>query len=104
MSTLKVFLAIILISLFGSITAQDNFTEQGKQKLRERELGEAIALFNQALNENPRDTAALSGIIRAHLLNENTKEAQRHIENAIKLFPNNPEFYLRRGIMNNLRG
>ena len=104
MSKLKVFLAIILLSIFTGVTAQENYTEQGKQKLRDRELGEAIALFSQALKENPRDTAALSGIIRAHLLNENTKEAQKHIDLAIKEFPNNPEFHLRRGIMNNLRG
>jgi tetratricopeptide (TPR) repeat protein len=74
------------------------------QKLDARDLNAAISLFSQVLREEPRDTSALSGIIRAHLLSENLKEAQRYIDTGIKEHPNNPEFYLRRGILNNLRG
>jgi len=81
-----------------------NLLAMGFQKLEGKEFNEAINLFSQVLNQEPRDTAALSGIIRASLLSNNLKGAQKHIESAISYYPSNPEFYLREGILNNLKG
>lgn len=81
-----------------------NLLAMGFQKLEVREYNEAINLFSQVLVQEPRDTAALSGIIRASLLSNNLKDAQKHIENAIRYYPNNSEFYLREGILYNLKG
>jgi tetratricopeptide (TPR) repeat protein len=90
--------------LSGSIQAQSSsLLAMGLEKLEARELNEAIDYFNQVLREDPADIGALSGIIKAHLLAENLKDAQRFIDNAIKAHPNNPEFYLSRGILNNLK-
>jgi tetratricopeptide (TPR) repeat protein len=99
---IALFFSLLLCS---NLFAQNsNLIAMGYQKLEARELNDAIGLFAQVLREDPRDTSALSGIIRAHLLGENLKEAQRFIETAIKEHPRNPEYYLRRGILNNLRG
>lgn len=76
----------------------------GYQKLDNKEYNEAINFFSQVLVNEPADTAALSGIIRASLRSNNLKNAQKHIESAISYHPNNPEFYLREGILYNLKG
>jgi tetratricopeptide (TPR) repeat protein len=97
-------LITILILPFLAIAQPSQLIESGYQKLEAKEYSAAISDFSQVLKDNPRDTSALSGIIRAYTLSENFKEAQRYIDNAIKEYPNSPEFYLRRGILNNLRG
>jgi tetratricopeptide (TPR) repeat protein len=97
--------AVLLLLFYATAHSQTSeLVTLGYQKLEARELDEAIKHFSQALNTNPTDTSALSGIIRAHLLAENLKDAQKVIDNAIQHHPNNPEFHIRRGILNNLRG
>ena len=102
----KLYLSLVFFLLlsFAAQSQSSNLLAMGYQKLEARELNEAISLFSQVLRESPRDTAALSGIIRANLLAENLKDAQRYIDIGIKEHPNNPEFYLHRGILNNMRG
>ena len=77
---------------------------EGNQKLETRDYNESIKLFGQALKQEPTNAEALSGIIRAYLLSENLKDAQRYIDFACKEHPGNPEFQLRKGILNNMRG
>ncbi len=103
---ISIILTIVLI--FGqyplALAQNDNSLVLGFQKLEEREYKDAIDLFTQVLDSEPSDTAALSGIIRASLLSNNLRSAQKYIDNAIRLHPNNPEFLLREGILNNLKG
>jgi tetratricopeptide (TPR) repeat protein len=103
---LRYSILLVLLILFGfSLQAQiSEVIAQGFQKLEAKDYAGAAKLFDQALKEQPRDTSALSGIIRAYLLTENLKEAQRFIDFAIKEHPSNSEFYLRRGILNNMKG
>jgi len=101
----KILTLAILLSVYQlGFTQSTDLLAMGFQKLEGREYNEAINFFSQVLNQEPRDTAALSGIIRASLLSNNLKDAQKHIESAISFYPNNPEFYLREGILNNLKG
>ncbi|PKP36449.1 MAG: hypothetical protein CVT98_07890 [Bacteroidetes bacterium HGW-Bacteroidetes-15] len=96
---------VLLMLLSSSVLAQSsNLLAMGFEKLEARELNEAIGYFTQVLKENPSDSEALTGIIRSYLLAENLKEAQKYIDNALKAHPNNPDFHLRRGIFNNLKG
>ncbi|MDD3568862.1 MAG: tetratricopeptide repeat protein, partial [Bacteroidales bacterium] len=97
-------LSLVILSSSSAFAQTSSATSNGMQKLEARELPEAIKLFEQALKQNSKDEAALSGIIRAHLLSENLRDAQKYIDNALKEFPSNPEFHMRRGILNNMRG
>ena len=105
MRTLTILFLITALLIPGSVKAQSSgLIASGYQNLETKNFSAAINDFSQVLRENPRDTAALSGVIRAYILTENFKEAQRYIDIAIRDYPNNPEFYMRRGILNNLRG
>ncbi|MDY0199777.1 MAG: tetratricopeptide repeat protein [Bacteroidales bacterium] len=101
LSILLTFLTFTCLLTF----AQDisSITDANKQ-LDAREYKEAIKLFGDILKQNSRDEEALSGIIRAHLLSENLKDAQKYIDKAIQEYPKNPEFWLRKGILNNMKG
>jgi tetratricopeptide (TPR) repeat protein len=98
---LTTLLLSVCINLLGQTSA---LIADGFQKLDTREYNESIKVFLQVLGQEPNNTEALSGVIRAFLLSENLREAQKYIDNALKEHPNNPEFYLRRGILNNMRG
>lgn len=89
---------------YGILAQESGLLAMGYQKLDNKEYGEAIDFFSQILNSEPSDSDALSGIIRASLRSNNLKNAQKHIETAISHYPNNPEFYLSEGILNNLKG
>jgi tetratricopeptide (TPR) repeat protein len=80
------------------------FIDSGNQNLKNRNFKGAITDFSKALKEQPTDTAALGGVIKACLLSDDLKEAQRHIDNAIKTYPLNAEYLFRRGILNNKKG
>ncbi len=101
----KVFLSITITLLLSlGLMAQSTFQgyiDSGNQNLKSRNYKDAVNDFNKALKEQPTDTAALTGIIKASLLTDDLKEAQKQIEVAIKTYPNNPEFIFRRGILNN---
>ncbi|MFP4555750.1 MAG: tetratricopeptide repeat protein [Bacteroidales bacterium] len=102
---LHILISLLLLLPSTSTEAQTtNLISLGYQKLEARELDEAINYFSQALEESPSDTSALSGMIRAHLLAQNHKDAQKVVEDALEKHPNNAEFHLRKGIVNNLRG
>lgn len=91
----------------GEIFAQtgfQGFIDSGNSNLKSRNFKGAIADFENALKVMPSDTAALSGVIKAYLYADDLKNAQKNIDNALKSYPNNPEFILRRGILNNKRG
>jgi len=95
----------LIINQFG--IAQPNiqgFIDSGNQNLKNRNFKDAMTEFTKALKEQPSDTAALAGMIKACLLGDDLKEAQKHIDNAIKTYPENAEFIFRRGILNNKRG
>lgn len=102
----KLFVIIIflLISPASLMAQSGSLLAMGYEKLESREYKDAIDYFTQVLRDDPNDADALSGMIRALLLSENLKDAQKYIENAIKSHPNNPDFHLRRGIYNNLKG
>lgn len=94
---------IIAQGLFAQSSFQ-GFIDSGNQNLKNRNFKDAVNDFGKALKEQPSDTAALGGMIKACLLNDDLKEAQKHIDNAIKSFPDNAEYMFRRGILNNKRG
>jgi Flp pilus assembly protein TadD len=101
-----IYLALTLIFTQG-ILAQPGFQkllDSGNQNLKIRNYKDATTDFSMALKEQPTDTAALGGMIKACLLNDDLKEAQKHIDIAIKNNPDNAEFIFRRGILNNKKG
>jgi len=105
MRTLTIYLIVFAIYLPRiSVAQSDGLIASGYQNLESKNFSAAVNDFSMALKENPRDTAALSGIIRAHTLTENFKEAQRYIDIALKDYPGSAEFHMRRGILNNLKG
>lgn len=98
---------IITLAILTSISAfgqTSSITAEGMKLLEARELKKATRQFEKALEEYPKDEQALSGIIRANLLSENLKQAQKYIEIALEEYPSSPEFHLRQGIFNNMRG
>lgn len=101
----KVFLSITMtLALSLALMAQSTFQgyiDSGNQNLKNRNYKDAVSDFSKALKEQPSDTAALTGIIKAFLLTDDLKEAQKNIELAINAYPNNPEFIFRRGILYN---
>lgn len=97
-------LTLVTLACSSALAQTSSATAEGMQKLEARELPEAIKLFEQALKLDSKDETALSGIIRALLLSENLRDAQRYIDLALKEYPSNPEFHMRRGIFNNMRG
>lgn len=103
----KIACLLILLSLAGYSYAQTTFDElitTGNQKIKDKNYAEAIDNYNKANSLQPNDTAALNGLIKAHTLAENYKEAQDFIDIALSNHPNNPEFILRQGILFNLQG
>lgn len=93
--------------MLGSTISQAQVSDliaEGVKKLENRDFNESIKLLGQSLKQEPTNPEALSGIIRAYLLSDNLKDAQRYIDFAIKEHPSNPEFHLRKGILNNMRG
>lgn len=98
-------LSFILIS--GLCYSQPNFNEliaSGNQKLKDKDYKNAINDFNQANSIQPKDTAALNGLIKAYTLTSDYKEAQKYVDEALGSYPENPEFILRQGILYNLKG
>ncbi|NVO10515.1 MAG: DUF3808 domain-containing protein [Bacteroidales bacterium] len=104
----KIIINLIIALIFTQgVMAQSNFQgliDSGNQNLKSRNFKGAISDFGNALKAQPADTAALGGIIKACLLSDDLKEAQKHIDNAIKTYPQNAEFLFRRGILNNKKG
>lgn len=101
--------SILFIIFFGllavrSVGQVSELVASAYVKLEAKDYPGSITDFSEALKQQPSDTSALIGIIRAYTMSENHKEAQRIVDNAIKQYPNLPDFYLRRGILNNLRG
>lgn len=89
---------------YGVLAQESGLLAMGFEKLDNKEYGEAIGFFSQVLDSEPTDSEALAGIIRASLRSNNLKNAQKHIATALSHYPNNPEFYLREGILHNLKG
>jgi tetratricopeptide (TPR) repeat protein len=108
MSINKTIINLVLTLIISQgVVAQANFQgyiDSGNQNLKNRNYKDAVTDFSKAIKEQPTDTAALGGMIKACLLNEDLKEAQKHIDNAIKAYPQNAEFFMRRGILNNKKG
>lgn len=101
---LYIIILLLLLSPTCMMAQSGSLLATGYEKLDSREYNQAIDYFSQVLRDDPNDSEALSGIIRAYLLSENLKEAQKYIDNAIKAHPQEPDFQLRRGILNNLKG
>lgn len=80
------------------------YIDSGNKNIKSRDYKSAISDFENALKVQPTDTAALDGMIKACILSDDLKEAQKHIDNAIKEYPQNPEYIFRRGILNNRKG
>lgn len=98
------FLTLIITQELFAQTGIQGFIDSGNQNLKNRNFKDAVIDFNKALKEQPTDTAALGGIIKASLLMDDLKEAQKNIDNAIKSYPDNAEYLFRRGILNNKKG
>jgi tetratricopeptide (TPR) repeat protein len=95
--------ALILTS-YATFAQSKGTLETGLQKLEAKDYLGAIDNLSTYLKEQPTDSTALSGIIRAYMFSDNQKEAQRYIDIAIKEHPSNAEFFYRRGLLNNIRG
>lgn len=105
MKALRIAIVFALILTACSTFAQGSGAlEAGLQKLEAKDYSGAIDNLSKYLKEQPTDSSALSGIIRAYMFTDNQKEAQRFIDLAIKEHPNNAEFFYRRGLLNNIRG
>lgn len=99
------FFATVTLAIFClSSYSQSNFNEEGLSKLESKDYAAAIEFFTLQLKQQPKDSIALGGIVRAYMFSENYKDAQRYIEEGIKHFPNSSEFFYRRGLLNTLRG
>ena len=65
MRTLTIYLIIFALYLpCISVAQSDGLIASGYQNLESKNFSAAVNDFSMALKENPRDTAALSGIIR----------------------------------------
>jgi len=98
---------VLTLIITQGVIAQPGFQgliDSGNQNLKNRNFKGAILDFSKALKEQPSDTAALGGMIKACLLNDDLKDAQNHIDYAIKTYPQSAEFIFRRGIFNNKKG
>ncbi len=85
-------------------TNSQELTNSGMQNLKSKNYKAAIADFEKVLKEQPGDTSALSGIIKAYLLSEDLKNAETYIIIASDKYPSTPEYILRKGILNNMKG
>lgn len=104
---MRILILIIALTSFFATRAFGQVSElvvSAYQKMEAKDYSASIADFSQALKQQPSDTSALIGIIRVYTMTENYKDAQRIVDDAIKQYPNLPDFYLRRGILNNIRG
>lgn len=98
---------VLTLTITQGILAQSSFQgfiDSGNTNLKNRNFKDAITDFSKALKEQPTDTAAIGGMIKACLLGDDLKEAQRQIDNAMKTYPDNAEYLFRRGILNNKKG
>ncbi len=98
------FLTLIITQGLSAQSGFQGFIDSGNQNLKNRNFKNAVSDFGKALKEQPTDTAAIGGMIKACLLMDDLKEAKKHIDNAIKTYPDNAEYVFRRGILNNKRG
>ena len=103
----KVLVFAMSLLFVNGLFAQSGFQgyiDSGNSNLKSKNYKGAISDFDNALKAQPNDTAAFSGLIKAYLLSDDLKNAQKYIENALSKYPNNSEYYLRRGILYNKRG
>ncbi|MDD2550943.1 MAG: tetratricopeptide repeat protein, partial [Bacteroidales bacterium] len=101
---LSILFTILSFTCILAFAQDTTSTGEANKKLDAREYKEAIKLFEEILSQSPENEEALAGIIRAHLLSENLRDAQKYIDRAVQAYPKNPEFVLRRGILNNMKG
>lgn len=94
----------LLLTFFAQAQSVESLIESGNNNIKAKKFEAAIADFKAVLQQNSSDSKALNGVIRACTLSEEFKEAQKYIDIAIELYPENPEFVLRHGILLNFKG
>jgi tetratricopeptide (TPR) repeat protein len=97
------YLLILSLNVIGQNSYQE-LIALGNKNIQAKDYKAAIANFEKALVEQPNDTAAYFGVIRACLFANDLRAAEKYINKAISVYPNNAELILRRGILNNLKG
>ena len=83
------YLSFIQISF--SQTNSQELINSGKQNIKSKNYKAAIADFEKVLKDQPTDTAALSGIIKASLLSDDLKGAENYIATATSSYGNSYE-------------
>jgi tetratricopeptide (TPR) repeat protein len=75
------------------------FRRSGDAYRSHGELPEALTLYKQAIERDPRDAEAHYGIALTYEGQNNFQEALRHYDKVVELAPNAPEGYYRRGLI-----
>jgi len=69
-----------------------------------KDFRQALQQYDAAIKANSRMTEAYAGKARALIGLQNNREALKVAEDALNMFPNNPELYYIRGLLNFQRG
>jgi len=103
---LYIFILIFLQLTGYRVIAQDRLSElldEADALVTANKPNEALAKTREALEINPDHHPALQKQINILFLMNDEKESLRLVDNAIRLYPDNPGYYYLRGIINNGR-
>ena len=65
-----------------------------------RDFNQALQQYDAAIRSNAQMTEAYAGKVRAMMGQQKQRDALKVVEDAIRLFPNDPELYYLRGLLN----
>ena len=96
---MRLILSIILSTLLFNLGAQDveSLVKQGKRANYQDKPDEAIELFNQAIEIDPKFSDAYSGRAFAYYIKGNNDQAIADYTKVIELDPSNADVYISRG-------
>jgi tetratricopeptide (TPR) repeat protein len=101
-------LFLLIIPAHYGMTQEDSRIEallaEADRQIAANNLDEALAKTQDALSLAPENLAALQKRINLYFLLNNEKESVRHVDEAIRKYPEEAEFHYLRGIINNSRG
>jgi len=105
--TILVFLVFLNLSFIPAaaqdVSRLDALLAEADALIASDKAGEALIKTREALNIKPDYHPALQKQINIYFIMNDEKESVRLVENAVRLYPDNPGYYYLRGIINNGR-
>lgn len=92
---------IEITALISEDKSVKTLLELGQYHLQSGDQEKALTYFQEALNQEPKNFSIIKDVLLLEIDLNKDKEALKHSEEAIELFPAQPLLYLANGVVNN---